>query len=465
MSGKGVREKHVLIIMSLASFLSPFMSNAINLGVPAIGKEFNGNATALSWIVTGYILISAVAVLPSGRLGDIFGRKRIFSMGLVIFTAGSLLCASAGSIQALLLFRVMQGLGSAMSYSTATAIVGSVYPPDKRGSALGIITTATYLGFAIGPFLGGALTYHYGWRTTFIFAGLLGGLVLILSWRQLKGEWAEARGERFDLRGTLLYIIGMVTFIYGLSSITAYIWSKYILVLGLFFLWLFGKYESSIDHPILNIGFFAGNTGFLLANLAALIYFISTATVNYLLSLHLQIVSGYNAQTAGLLLLTQPLIMALLSSLAGHLSDRCETRFLATGGIAAALVGLTILSLIQPQTPVWLLLTALIIIGGGSAFFSSPNTNSVISAVPRKYYGVASSTLGTMRNCGQAVSIAVSSLIFSLYLKKESLWSVSAFRLDKGIRTAFIAFTLVCIWGVIASFARGASKIETDSRP
>jgi len=464
MIGKGMRERHILLITSLASFLSPFMSNAINLGIPSIGKEFTCNAADANWIVTGYILISAVAVLPSGRLGDILGRKRIFTMGLAIFIIGSLLCANARSIQLLLVFRVIQGLGSAMSYSTATAIVSSAFSPDKRGKALGIITTATYAGFALGPFLGGSLTYNYGWRAIFYFAFLMGLVVLILTWLQLKEEWAEARGERFDVAGTFLYIIGMVALIYGLSSITAYFWAKYVLVIGIGFLLLFGKLELSVNHPILDIGFLAGNTNFLLANLAALVYFISTSTINYLLSLHLQIVAGCNSQMTGFILLTQPLVMALLSPLAGYLSDYCEARFLATVGIASALGGLAIFSLLKPNTPIWLLLIALVIIGGGSAFFSSPNTNSVMGAIPRKYYGVASSTLGTMRNCGQALSIAVSSTIFSLYLKNGSL-SVNAIRLDKGIRGSFITFTLVCIFGVLVSFARGAKIVETDSWP
>jgi len=455
MNGKGLLEKQVLITTSLASFLSPFMSNAINLGIPSIGKEFTSNATVLNWIVTCYILVSAVAVLPSGRLGDILGRKRVFTVGLIVFTIGSLLCANAWSIQSLLVFRVIQGLGSAMSYSTATAIVSSAFSPEKRGKALGVITTATYAGFALGPFLGGGLTYNYGWRAIFYFACLMGSVVLLLTWRQLKGEWAEARGERFDTAGTFLYIIGMVALVYGLSSIQAYIWSKYVLLIGVVVLFLFAKLELTIDQPILDIGFFAGNTSFLLANLAALIYFISTSTVNYLLSLHLLMVSGCNAQIAGLILLTQPLVMALLSPLAGYLSDHCEARILATAGIASALVGLTILSFVEPYMPIWLLVIALVIIGGGSAFFSSPNTNSVMGAVPRQFYGVASSTLGTMRNCGQAVSIAVTSLIFSLYLKDEHLWSVNVFRLDKGIRTCLIVFTLVCILGVLASLARG----------
>ncbi len=451
-------QKYTLIVSSMASFLSPFMSNAVSLAIPSIGKGFYSNAILLSWVVTSYILISAVVVLPSGRLGDIWGRKRIFVIGLAIFAISSLLCANAWSIQSLIVFRITQGMGAAMSYSTATAIVSSVFPPHKRGKALGIITTATYIGFAMGPVLGGVLTYNLGWRSIFYFGFLAGGIVLALTVSGIDGEWAEAKGESFDKSGTALYMIGMVAFIYGLSCLTTEFRAKFILMIGIVAMALFVWHELVTDQPLLNIRFFSGNVTFVLANLAALIYFITTSSVNYLLSLHLQMVVGFDSQIAGLILLSQPLVMAILSPWAGTLSDSIEPRVVATCGIALATIGLAIFSFINSNMAIWILVVNLILLGSGAAFFSSPNTNSIMGSIPRQFYGVASSTLGTMRNTGQAISMATVALIINYYVGKTQLGASSAYLLEKSIRTAFVVFAITCLLGILASLTRGNFK-------
>lgn len=448
-------KKYTLIITTMASFLSPFMSNAINLAVPSIGTEFKSSAMLLNWVVSSYILVSAAVVLPCGRLSDLWGRKKIFVYGLTIFSVSSFLCSMAWSTESLIVFRILQGLGSAMTYSTATAILSSVFPPQIRGKALGIVTTSTFIGFALGPVLGGLLTHSLGWKSIFYFAFTLGTAVLVLTVAKLKGEWAEAKGERFDNLGTALYVIGIVAFIYGFSSIVSLPWAKYILAIGLSFMALFVWHESRVKYPILNVGFFGGNVTFIFANLAALIYFITTASVNFLLSLHLQIVMGYNSQVAGLVLLSQPLIMAVLSPYAGVLSDRIDPRIVTTCGMSLTTLALAVLCLINVHTPIWFLASNLVFLGAGAAFFSSPNTNSVMGSVPREFYGVASSTLGTMRNIGQAISIATISLIINLFIGSARLGPANASILEKSVRIIFVIFAITSFLGIFTSLARG----------
>ena len=219
-------KKYALITVTLASFLTPFMGSAVNLAIPSIGKEFNSSALLLGWVVTSYLLTSAAFLLPVGRYADIIGRKKVFILGVAIFSLTSLLCGLAGSIQALIAFRVIQGIGGAMLFGTSMAILTSVYPPQERGKVLGINVAAVYTGLSLGPVLGGAMNQHLGWQSIFYLNVFLGCLVMLLTFMKLKGEWAGARGESFDLGGSLLYVSGVTAFMYGISSYAASSWAK-----------------------------------------------------------------------------------------------------------------------------------------------------------------------------------------------------------------------------------------------
>ena len=191
-------KKIALSIAVIASFMTPFMGSAINVALPTIGKTFNANAVQISWVATSYILTAAMFLVPLGKLADIVGRKKIYTIGLIIFTISSILCALSSTINQLILFRVIQGLGSSMIFSTSTAIITSVYPVGERGRALGINVSSVYIGLSIGPFAGGLLTQYFGWQSIFLVLVPIGVLAIILVYLRLKQEWAEARKEIFD---------------------------------------------------------------------------------------------------------------------------------------------------------------------------------------------------------------------------------------------------------------------------
>ncbi|HBG23144.1 MAG TPA: MFS transporter, partial [Peptococcaceae bacterium] len=181
MSGNNVVTKRVtLLIASVSSFLTPFLSSSINIALPSIGAEFGIDVVYLSWLVTSYLLATAVFLVPFGRIADIYGKKRVFLCGTFTFTVGSLLAVFVTSAEVLLLTRVLQGLGSAMVFGTGVAILISVYPLQERGKALGINVAAVYLGLSIGPTVGGFLTHYWGWRSIFLATAALGVLVIIL---------------------------------------------------------------------------------------------------------------------------------------------------------------------------------------------------------------------------------------------------------------------------------------------
>lgn len=448
-------KKYVLLSACTASFLIPFMGSSINLAIPSIGAGFNSSALLLSWVATSYLLASAAFLVPFGRLADIVGRKKIFTIGMLSFFVSSILCGLAWSIESLLVFRVLQGIGSAMLFGTGMAMVTSAFPPQERGKVLGINVAAVYSGLSLGPVLGGAMNHNLGWQSIFYFTAILSLVVLYFVIVKLKGEWAGARGEKFDLVGSVLYAMGLVAFLYGISSIATSTPARYVLLAGLVALAVFIRYEMNEKYPVLNFSLFIKNVTFAFSNLAALIHYSATFAVGFLISIYLQVVMGYNSQVAGLVLLSQPVLMALLSPFAGSLSDRVAPRIVASLGMALTTLGLFVFCFLSVNTPLWLVVANLALLGTGFALFSSPNTNSVMGSVEKRLYGVASSTLGTMRLTGQAMSMAVVTLLLALYVGNVKLGDADPGFLTSGAKTAFIVFTVLCLGGILASLARG----------
>ncbi|NLP41709.1 MAG: MFS transporter [Veillonellaceae bacterium] len=448
-------ETSVLIVVMMTSFLAPFMGSSINLAIPAIGAEFSGSTVFLSWVVSGYLLASAAFLLPFGRLADIIGRKKVLITGLILFSLFALLSGLAWSAESIIIFRVGHGIATSMIFGTGMAIITSVYPPQKRGFAIGVIASATYVGLSLGPVIGGLMVHYLGWRSIFYFSSLAGIIAAVLALWRLKGEWAGAKGEKFDLLGSLCYMLAITTILYGLSSVSTDSWGKYALGLGIILLGLFLFYESKHPYPILHIGLFRHNTIFAFSNLAAMINYSATFAVGFMVSLLLQVVMRIDSDVAGLILLSQPLIMALFSPYAGSISDRIEPRIVASIGMGLNTLGLFVFSFVTSSTPLWLLMVNLAIIGLGFALFSSPNNNAIMGSVEKQFYGVASSTLGTARLTGQAMSMAIVTLLLSVYVGGADLTQNHADLLLVGFRATFLVFTVLCAGGVLASLARG----------
>lgn len=455
MNQDAILKRTTLYVAAMAAFLTPFMGSAINLAIPSIGHEFNSTAFMLSWVATGYILASAAFLLPVGRLADIVGRKRIFVFGISGFVITSILCGLAWSIQALIAFRALQGIASAMIFGTSMAMLTSVFPPQERGKVLGINVASVYIGLSLGPVLGGMLNYNLGWQSIFYLTALIALLAVILTVTRLKVDWAGAKGEQYDFTGAILYTPGLLFLMYGISSIAELDWAKYLLGLGLAMLVVFVVYETKIKYPLLNVKLLGRNVTFAFSNLAALINYSATFGVSFLMSLYLQVVMGFNSQAAGLVMLSQPVIMALLSPFAGNISDRVQPRIVASLGMGLTTLAIFIFCFLSANTPLWLIIINLIILGAGFGLFSSPNTNAVMGSVEKRFYGVASSTIGTMRLVGQAISMAIVTLLITFYVGSVEFSQASPELLIKGTRIAFIVFTVFCFGGVFASLARG----------
>ncbi len=444
----------VLFIAVLAGFLTPFDGSAVNIALPSIGAEFGMDAISLSWVATAYLLSSAIFLVPFGKISDIYGRKRIFLYGITIFTLASLLLTIVPSAGLLIGVRIFQGIGSAMIFGTGVALLTSIFPPGERGTVLGIYITAVYFGLSMGPFLGGVLTDTLGWRSIFLVNLPLGIMAVTLIRLKLKGEWAECQGERFDLAGSVFYGIALLMIMYGFSLLPEYSGGLLIAAGGVVLV-LFIIFEARSSFPVLDVTLFSGNRVFLFSNLAALINYSATYAVSFLLSLDLQYTKGFTPVMAGLILISQPVMQAIFASVAGKMSDRVQPGKVASAGMFLTTAGLFMLIFLTDTTPVWYIMLSLVILGTGFGFFTSPNTNAIMSSVSKRVYGVASGTLATMRLLGQMLSMGFAMMLFAIYIGPVQITAEYYPQFIESLHTGFLFFTLLCSAGILCSLVRG----------
>ena len=455
----GAGKRITLVIAVLAQFIFGSMVSSVNVALPTIGRDFAMGAVLLGWVATAYLLASAAFLVPFGRLADIYGRKKIFLGGVLLFTVASFLCAVAGSPAWLIASRALSGIGGAITAGTVVAIVTSVFSAGERGRAIGISMASVYAGLSLGPFLGGVLTQHLGWRSLFLLSAFLGLVVVVLIIWGLKGEWAEARGERFDFVGSVAFVLAVIVLMYGFTVLPAMMGIALVLlgVLGLLaFVWLEGRVPS----PVLNVSLIRGNRGFVFSNLATLINYSAAFAMGFLMSLYLQYAKGLSPQTAGLILVVPPGVMTIFAPIAGWLSDRIEPRLVAAAGMAITCVALLLLIFLTEGTAEWFIIVNLAIYGVGAGLFSSPNTNAVIGSVDSRFLGVASSTVATMRSCGMMLSLGIVMIVFSVYIGHAQITPEYYPAFLTSVKVGFIIFAALCFLGIITQLA-GKKAVES----
>jgi len=430
------------------------MGSAVNLALPSISIEFAVDAVTLSWINTSYLLAAAVFLVPLGRLADLHGRRRVFVYGLIIFTVSCLLSALSFSAFLLIFSRILQGIGGAMIFSTGTAILTSVFPVDTRGRALGINVASVYSALSLGPILGGFLTQHFGWRSIFLIVIVLGLITIAVTIRKLSGEWIEAVSEKFDYVGSIIYGLTLTLLIYGFSTLP-HVSGVILVLMGILALLTFFIWESRTSNPVLNLSLFKENVTFTFSNLAALINYSATFAISFLLSLYLQYIKGFSPQNAGLILVCQPAVQAILSPFAGRLSDKVEPRIVASTGMLIITIGLILLTFIREYTSLNFIVLTLLLLGFGFALFSSPNTNAIMSSVDKRFYGVASAMLASMRLIGQTLSMGIVALIFALYIGRTQITPKYYPVFLESMEATLTIFSILCFIGIFASLARG----------
>lgn len=452
----------LLFIICLSASLVPFMGSALNLALPYINEDLSLSAVMSGWVPTSYMLSTAILQIPCARMADMIGRRKVFIWGVIILTIFSVLSGFAHTGTILIIYRFLAGVGSAMMFGTSTAILTSSVPNEKRGKYLGAVAASVYFSLAAGPFIGGILTQYLNWHSIFFVSAAVSLIVAIGGAIIIKDDWKEEVKSKFDTIGSILFAVGLSALIYGFSELP-HVLGFILIGSGVIVLLYFAYYEKKEESPVFNIRVFLENRVFRLSSVSALINYSATFAISFMLSLYLQYIRGLSPRDAGLILIVQSVVQAVTSLKSGSLSDKMSATFLATLGMWIIAFGLAGLCFITETTNLYFLAGLLVLLGLGFGIFSSPNTNIIMSSVDKKYYGLASATMGTMRLTGQAFSMGIAIMAISIMVGNVQLSPEVHVELIGSMRITFIICLVLCLFGVYASSVREKKKKAVNS--
>lgn len=443
-----------LSVTTVGALLASIQGSALLIALPNILTDLKVGFLTIMWVLLGYLLMTTVATPIVGRLADIWGRKRLYNSGFLLFSLGSLI---AGLAQPqfhgadIIFGRLVQGLGGALLVTNSTAIVTDAFRKGQVGLGLGVNQIAGAAGFLIGPIVGGLLT-EWSWRWVFLFnvpLGIFGALWGI--WR-LREPVRPMDKQRIDWFGSVTLTIGLACVLLALSMLAFPMLPQpaiiALFVIGIVSLILFGVIEPRIQQPIVQLRLFKERL-FLFANLSGLLNGIARGAVLFLLIFFLQGPYGKDPLTAGLMLIPFGAAFMIIGPLSGRLSDRMGSRLLAPIGLAISALGLLGLATVTPETPYWLLSAYMALMGGGSGFFVSPNTNAIMSAVEPHTRGAAAGILNMLNNTGQMLSIAI---VFPLALSSVPFAAIQQVFIYGGGMSQFPAALAIFLHGLHSAF-------------
>jgi len=437
-----------LASICIATFLVPLSMSAVNLALPAIAEALQADAVLLSWVPTSNLLGSMVLMLPAARVADIVGRKKVYLIGVLTFSATSLMVIWVETIEWLLVSRVLQGLASAMVFGTGMAIVTSVFSSKNRGTALGFTATSVYLGLTCGPMIGGWLTDELGWRAVFWAPVPFALLAVVLVMLNVKGDYKSESPQKLDWLGSALFALWISAFFIGLSGLPDLNYAG-LLVLGAGLLYLFIRQQANAPFPLIRLRALADNKVFSRSILSALFMYGAHYPVLFLMSLYLQYLQGMSPTESGQLVLAQALTMACLAPFAGRLSDRYEPRLLATAGCLLYGVGFVLLLGLDGESSTEYVLLAMMVLGFGFGLFSTPNNNAAMSSVPPDRLSIGSALLNLSRTMGNMFSMTLVVLLVNLVMGSAEITPEQYPALLLVIR---IAFALSLVYTLIAAY-------------
>ncbi|MCL2712318.1 MAG: MFS transporter [Methanomassiliicoccaceae archaeon] len=450
------REKYVVLLACcIAAFLAPLITTMINLAVPTIAEEFGVSAHDQGWLVMAYFLSSVAFLVPMSRLSDLYGKRKIFLYGIVVVIISSLLSGLSPSFLALLICRLVTGMGTACISSTSISMIAQVYPKAHRGLPLALNTMCIYIGASVGPALGGFITQMFGWEWIFIslVPFSVAGLITMLSFKK---DFRTSEGEPFDVKGSLLYGIGIVAFMYGILNVPD-VYATLFIAAGIVILIAFFNFETKEEYPVLDMRLFKGRT-FRRSSVAAFLNYGSSYAIVFTLSLYLQSIGGMNPAAAGLVILLQPSLQAVITPFAGKLSDKIDPRFLTTMGMVMMCLGTLTMTTLTKNVEMFRIYAILLMTGAGYALFSTPNTNMIMSNVNEKGYSEASGVISVMRQVGMMSSVAVIMCMISFTMgTSENIVPAMYDSFINAIRYAFfICFGFAAIGTFMTWFSKDA---------
>jgi MFS family permease len=442
----------VQLVAALGSALAPFMVSSIIVATPAIGAEFSADIALQNWVTAAFFIFAGALLVPFGRVADVRGSKRVFTGGMVVYLVAAAVSGLAPGILILITGRALTGVGAAMVFGTSLALLSLVFPEEERGRAIGMNIAAMFAGFAVGLLAGGAIATYTSWRYLFAIVALVSALniVIILSW--VKGECELARTTTYDPGGMMLLIPGVLLFMFGLATI-GQVAGIGALLAGLACLGIFIFWERRCSNPLIPRTLMASRNLIRAAG-ANVIFNGSAFGITFILSLYLQYVTGFDASTAGLLLLISQGFLIVLSPFTGRLSDRYPPHQVAALGSAVNAIAMLLLTRLSPGSSLWLVVGALALNGIGFALFMPSVIKWALLGVRREEYGLLTGLTETARLAGISISNAIIIILFSLGMGNAAISTgaipefITAARISVTVYAAMaLAAMIVALWG------------------
>jgi EmrB/QacA subfamily drug resistance transporter len=441
--------------IAVGAFVGPLDGSMVNSMLPVLTRELGVDISTTNWLLTIYMLIQTGMMLSFGRLGDLFGHKLVYTGGLALFMVGSVLSSFADSAGLLIGARAVTAVGSAAIWANSAAILVHSFPSDQRGRVLGLQSMCVQMGNSCGPPLGGLVAGLLGWRAIFWVSLPISLLALLLSLRFVQRDEPTGRGERFDLAGAGLYVLGLMAVLLALNQGHNWGWLSVgvvgCLLAGLALLTGFVALEPRLKFPMLDLGLFR-ERAFASPIITAVLNFVCTSSIVFLMPLYLILGRQMAPSEAGLILITQPLVMASITILSGSLSDRIGSRLPATLGMVILSTGLFLLSRLDATTPLPIVVGSLVTVGVGIGLFGSPNSSAVMGAVPSARRGVAAAILSTARTLGNTLGLGLAGAIFTTVLAGQALTDPTY--VVPAVSMGFATTSGLALLGAVTSAAR-----------
>jgi MFS family permease len=457
--------RRVLFAVCLSMFYLPFMMAGVNAVLPPIGISLHASAQELGMVGSFYTLGLAIAQLAAGRMGDVWGRKRLYLTGMLLFSLTALAQGFTSSLTLFMFLRFVQGCGGALFNAASLALLASVAPSEMRGRYLGISGAAVYAGIAFSSPLAGLITGTLGWRWLFFACAAASAANALLMFCSVKTEWRISKGEPFDWQGCLYYAAAMSVLVYGSTLLHSSLQlGGGLMLVALCLLALFCRHSWRNAYPLLQLRLFTDNRTFRLSSLAAFINYSSLFALMFFFSMYLQVVQGYSVQAAGLLLSVQAVIQAGLCPMAGTWADKYGAGRLSALGIALCGLGILCAVFLHQESGLWHVLLVQLIMGVGISIFAIPNTTIILDSVASQYLGQASSVTGAVRTGGMLISMIILTVSLGVFLGEAPATKENIPQFLHAMRTDFIIFGLLNLAAIGCALAREAKKAPKSKK-
>ncbi|ACK72079.1 drug resistance transporter, EmrB/QacA subfamily [Gloeothece citriformis PCC 7424] len=403
-------------------FMLTIDTSIVNIALPTLVKVFKTNFATVQLVVVSYLLVLTALVLGAARLGDMLGKKKLYLIGIIIFTISSLLCGLAPSIWLLIIFRIIQGFGAVFMSGLGPAIITEVFPRSERGRALGIIGAVVSIGIAIGPSIGGLLIGVSGWRTIFLVNVPIGIIATFIVIKFVPFSPITSTRQRFDWLGTVVITLTLTCFIIGMTrgqeqgfgnpiSLTLFLMTVISLI-------AFVVIENKLRQPMLDLSILK-NGRLSLSLIAAVIVFIVVGGFVFILPFFLELVLNYTPQQTGLLLAVSPILGGIVAPFSGSLSDRFGQRIISLIGLLLMIVGCLLVSRFNAQLTDLGYILYIAPFGIGFGMFQSPNNSAILGSVSRERLGITSGLLSLSRTLGQTTGVPLLGSIFDSLTQRK----------------------------------------------